>query len=387
LVTLQFSILIGGTVDISTQEVSTNGELKIIHKICGGPWEGECVNRQFMKIILELLGAAILKDFEKSNGHDLLLMTRSFERKKKTFRSSSDELHSIQIPIPYSLIEIIEKKKKRTFAEVIAASKYNEQLRFKRDKLTINSGLFMDMFNEPIQNIMHEIRTIFQHERCSDVSAIMMVGGFSEADVLQNAVQKAFSDIEVFILVDGSLSVLKGAVIYGHNPDVVSSRVCNFTYGISLVEYFDPKIHSLEKQYEMDGKLMCNDIFRTLFTIDEDVKVGDTRSIYLYKSYLTPEMQYLRSYTKQVDIFVCDRADPFYTTDEGCRKHATIIVNPPSGLWPEITRGRVELQIAGMEMVGTYIFNDTGERTAVRFEFLPAKSSKNSNRKRIFDSF
>jgi hypothetical protein len=62
-------------------------------------------------------------------------------------------------------------------------------------------------------------------------------------------------------------------------------------------------------------------------------------------------------------------------------------VNPPSGLWPEITRGRVELQIAGMEMVGTYIFNDTGERTAVRFEFLPAKSSKNSNRKRIFDPF
>jgi phosphoribosylformylglycinamidine (FGAM) synthase-like amidotransferase family enzyme len=43
----------------------------------------------------------------------------------------------------------------------------------------------MDMFKEPVQNIIHEIRTIFQHERCSNVSAIMMVGGFSEADVLQ----------------------------------------------------------------------------------------------------------------------------------------------------------------------------------------------------------
>jgi hypothetical protein len=60
----------------------------------------------------------------------------------------------------------------------------------------------MDMFKEPFQNIIHAIRTIFQHERCSDVSAIMMVGGFSEADVLQNAVQKAFSDIEVFIPVE-----------------------------------------------------------------------------------------------------------------------------------------------------------------------------------------
>ena len=38
-------------------------------------------------------------------------------------------------------------------------------------------------------------------------------------------------------------------------------------------------------------------------------------------------------------------------------------------------------------MVGTYIFNDTGERTAVRFEFLPAKSLTNPHRKRIFDPF
>jgi len=98
-------------------------------------------------------------------------------------------------------------------------------------------------------------------------------------------------------------------------------------------------------------------------------------------------MQYRRSRDMNMDISVCDRADPFYSTDEGCRHHATIVVNPPSGQWPEITRGRFELQITGTEMVGTYIFNDTGERTATRFEFLPVKSSNNPNRKRIFDPF
>ena len=380
--------MIGGTVDISTQAISSNGEQKIIHKVCGGPWGGECVNRQFMKILVELFGVGILQDFKKSNGHDLLLLTRDFEKKKKTFKMSSDELNSIKLPIPYSLIEMIQAKKKRTFAEVIATSKYNEQIRFKRDKLTINSELFMEMFKEPIQNIIHAIRTIFQHERCSNVSAIMMVGGFAEADVLQNAVQKAFSDIEVFIPVDGSLSVLKGAVIYGHNPDVVSSRVCNLTYGIELITIFDPQIHSWEKYCEVDGEEMCIDIFQTLFAIDEEVKVGDTRSMEIAKTFLTPEMQYLRSCDLEVPIFVCDRANPFYTTDEGCRNHATIIVNPPSGqLWPKIAQGRVELQLTGTEMVGTFIFDDTGERTVTRFEFLPAKSSNNPNRKRIFDPF
>ena len=89
-----------------------------------------------------------------------------------------------------------------------------------------------------------------------------------------------------------------------------------------------------------------------------------------------------------VDIFVCDRADPFYTTDEGCWKHAIIIVSPPSGQqWPVITDGRVELQITGTKMMGTYIFNYTGERTATRFEFLPSKSSNNPNRKWILILF
>ena len=247
----------------------------------------------------------------------------------------------------------------------------------------------MGMFKEPIQKIIHEIRTIFQHERCTDVSAIMMVGGFSEADVLQSAVQKAFTNIKVFIPVDGSLSVLKGAVIYGHNPDVVSSRVCNFTYGIKVFTSFDPEIHSFDKKGTVDGNVVCHDIFSKLYTIDEEVRIGDTRSsIPVGKTYQTPEMQVHRSSALEVHFYVSDIADPFYTTDEGCRKHATIIVNPPSGqIWPEIVIGRVELQLTGTEMVGSFIFNDTGERTAVRFEFLPANSSKNSNRKRIFDPF
>jgi hypothetical protein len=118
------------------------------------------------------------------------------------------------------------------------------------------------------------------------------------------------------------------------------------------MEDFDPVIHSLEKQTEVDGRLVCTDIFETLFTIDEEVKVGDTRSVEIYNTFLTPEMQYSRSCKIEVLIFVCDRVDPFYTTDEGCRHHATIVVNPPSEQWPEITDGRVELQIVGTEMVG-----------------------------------
>ena len=146
-------------------------------------------------------------------------------------------------------------------------------------------------------------------------------------------------------------SVLKGVVIYGHDPGV-SSRVCNFTYGIRLNVDFDPKIHSLEKQLEVDGELKGTNIFYTLFTIDEEVKVGDTLSIELYKSYRTPEMQYFRSCDMNVNIFVCDRVDPFYTP---CHNSCESSIGRTVAT---ITRRQVELQIAWTEMVGTYIFND-----------------------------
>ena len=195
----------------------------------------------------------------------------------------------------------------------------------------------------------------------------------------------------MFIPVDGSHSIFKGAVIYGHNPDIVSSRVCNFTYGIKMLTPFDPEIHSIDKRDTVDGELVCCDIFRKLYTkctIDEEVKIGDIRSIPVRCTFQTPEMQKSRYSAMGVNFHVSDIATPFYITDEGCRHHAKIIVNPPSGqIWPEIVIGRVELQIAGTEMVGTFIFNDTGERTAVRFEFLPTKSLTNPSRKRIVDPF
>jgi hypothetical protein len=35
-----------------------------------------------MKILVELFGVGILQDFEKSNGNDLLRLTRDFEKKE-----------------------------------------------------------------------------------------------------------------------------------------------------------------------------------------------------------------------------------------------------------------------------------------------------------------
>ena len=59
------------------------------------------------------------------------------------------------------------------------------------------------------------------------VSNIVMVGGLSECPMIQEAVYKAFPDNQIIIPVNTDLSVLKGAVLFGHRPDYSRSVLCD----------------------------------------------------------------------------------------------------------------------------------------------------------------
>ncbi|XP_063447158.1 heat shock 70 kDa protein 12A-like [Mytilus trossulus] len=374
----------GGTIDISTQQVLENGELKIIHRECGGPWGGECINKQFVNMLNEIFGKNVLKQFKKNNGEDFLQLLRDFEVKKTILKVDGKE--SVTIRMPLSLIELFLDIEESDVPTALASSRFDETVRLKRDKLSIAGSLVETFFSETIRNIIDEVVSILKHERCSDVSAIMMAGGFSEADTLQHAIKKQFQSLEVFIPTDGSLSVLKGAVLYGHNPNVVSSRVCYYNYGIQVSKPFDSNIHDPTKKYIWDGRVLCSDLFNILFEIDEEVQIGQTRTIDAVDTFLTRKTDQYRHDPMTYQFVVSTKKDPFYTTDEGCMEHGSKILSPPNGTWPRRVNCQILLKIAGTELIGTSVNKDTLQKTSVRFEFLPS-ISKNPDRKRLFDPF
>ncbi|CAG2233415.1 unnamed protein product [Mytilus edulis] len=232
------------------------------------------------------------------------------------------------------------------------------------------------------------MQEVLQHKRCADVTAVMLVGGFAECELLRKTVTQTFQQKEVFVPHEGGLSVLKGAVIYGHTPQIVSSRICNYTYGIAVSKPFKADVMPMDKCYEHDGELWCRDIFEISYKIDTVVNIGDKKQIELNDTFLKPEVQHRRKEPLRVDIVISDKEDPTFITDEGCRKHAMIIVQPPKGQWPQIVRGYVEFEIAGTEMIGSYINSETNDRTSIIIEFLPRiehRVGKDSERRRVFD--
>ncbi|XP_071132814.1 heat shock 70 kDa protein 12A-like [Mytilus edulis] len=374
----------GGTVDISAQQVLENGELKIIHRECGGPWGGECINKQFVNMLKELFGKEVMNQFKSNNGDDFLQLLRDFEVKKKMFKVEDEE--SLTIRMALSLIELFLDIEHLDVPTAIARSRFNENLRLKRDKLYIAGSLVETFFTETIQMIIDEVLSILKHERCSDVSAIMLAGGFSEADILQNAIKKQFQSLEVFIPTDGALAVLKGAVIYGHNPSIVSMRVCYHTYGIHVEKEFDSSIHDPKKKINHDGIMRCANIFEVLFEMDQEVHIGQTRSKDLRETFYSEDRQQMRYDPIIYPFVISTNKHPFYTTDDGCMEHGSIIVSPPNGMWPKIVNSKILLKIGGTELVGTCVDKETMKETSVRFEFLPS-IHKNPERKRLFDPF
>ncbi|CAG2184709.1 unnamed protein product [Mytilus edulis] len=209
----------GGNVELWTFLLKSCSELKfeIIHKVGGGSWGGEIVNENYRIVLTKLVGGPVLQQFKREQGADYNEMMRDFERKKKTYKLGSE---TVIIRFPVSL-----------------------------------KDLTTDSMNCSIDSLINE-------------------STFKESDVLQDAVRKAFPKLEVFVPVDGGLSVLKGAVIYGHNPNIVASRVCNYTYGISLSVPFKNRVHPESKRYSWDNEEWCREKFHVCFKADSVVTIG-----------------------------------------------------------------------------------------------------------------
>lgn len=100
------------------------------------------------------------------------------------------------------------------------------------------------------------------------------MGGYAESQILLQHLNDEFGrHCGVLCPFRPQDAVVKGAVVFGRNPDVVTSRKSAFTYGFDICETFD------ESKHRADGRELCDDIFKKLVEIDKDVGWEETRVV------------------------------------------------------------------------------------------------------------
>lgn len=340
----------GGTVDITVHEVLPGGKLKEIQKASGGAWGGTRVDEAYKQFLIKLFSAPVIKRFQDKHMEDYLDIFRDFEVKKRDITPSKEGKITFRLPV--SLTELFSDTTGEHIKDVIPQTSFREKLTHSGDKLRIDATVVKDFFTEAVDSILDHVDRLLHDSKLNGCAAILLVGGFADSPMLREQLEREHKKLRIIVPDDAGLAVLKGAVIYGHNPSNIASRVCKFTYGIKTTTIFDPCKHPEKKKINIAGKSRCDDLFDTHVKIGQTVNVGEAQVKQTYCP-TSPDQTQLA-----FEMFASSGINPTFIDEDGCFKLGEFTIDIPD------TTGGLNREIdARMIFGGTEIEVETVDKT------------------------
>ncbi|XP_060606755.1 heat shock 70 kDa protein 12A-like [Ruditapes philippinarum] len=116
-------------------------------------------------------------------------------------------------------------------------------------------------------------RCVFQAFRENNTSDFLEM--LREFEINKNeSVKEAFSNKRIIVPSEPGLAVLKGAVLFGHDPLVMKSRVSKYTYGIEIIDKFVEGLSPERYRVFENGIYKCRYTFCPFVRAGELVPVG-----------------------------------------------------------------------------------------------------------------
>ncbi|XP_052083861.1 heat shock 70 kDa protein 12A-like [Mytilus californianus] len=360
----------GGTVDITVIKVIKKEEqltyIEHVYRVTGGAWGGNQVNKNFENFLAQVFGNDVMEEFKMNHLSQWMELKGDFELQKKTL-SAAGTREVIGIRIGVEIVEIYKRRREKDIANELR-KRLDGKVKIIGDKLCIDVEIFKKFFHDCVTEIINHINETFMKRGCAWPSAMILVGGFADALIIRDAIINAFPVIKPIVSPPGtSMSVLKGSVIFGHRPGIVTGRVCRETLGLTLHRPYVPEGETNTHTFKIDGILRVDKSFNKLFTVNEVVKLGQTRTLELQDLHKSKN---IRKQPKIIEVYVSKDEDPNFITDSGCSLRGKITVYPPNGQWPETTEGFIDLETGGTEITVRYRDKHSGQITEENIDFL-----------------
>ncbi|XP_060592450.1 heat shock 70 kDa protein 12A-like [Ruditapes philippinarum] len=352
----------GGTVDITVHEVQPNGSLKELYKANGGNWGGTYIDIAFRNLLADIVGNDVMDDFQATQMMDYIDLFREFEVKKRNFKNEMTE--KINFKVPIALSDNFSKKKGKAIKDHINTKpQYDKKIIWIGDKLRMEADVAKGLFKETCESVAKHLKELFRQGQVKDVPTILMVGGFSESPMLQTVLRDTMPDKKIIIPADAGLVVLKGAVIYGHSPDIIGERRCRFTYGVQASYPFKEGVDPESKKFTNDaGKVFCADKFDKHVEIGQAVTCGEDQ---VTRSYNPTKINQTKI---TFSVYASKDENPVFTTDRNCTLVGSLSVDlQGSGLERSVT---VQLSFSDTELHVKAVEKATGKESTATFDFL-----------------
>ena len=342
--------------------MTSSGGLKEVHAASGGGWGGILVDKAFRRLLIDIVGKFVYPKFRKKETEDWLDLWRMFETKKKTVDPAKKD--KVTMKLPTTLMELYKEETKQDIRDRVAESEYRDMIHFAGgDKVRFEAALIQSLFNESIDKTVTHVKSLLRDEKARDVRAILMVGGFSESPMLQVAIKRAFPRLKIIIPKEASSAILRGAVIFGHNPTSITQRVLKKTYGDECLLPFNQAVHDERYKEQTDSGFMCTKIFFKHAEKGQSVELGEA----LAEQGGSPTYHNQKGIS--IPIYASDLKDPKYT-DRGCQHLGTIEVDISDVPGDLDRRVFTSLIFGDTEIKAKARIEETGQVVSAKFDFL-----------------
>ena len=355
-------VYVGGTVDITVHEVLPDGKLKEITKASGGAWGGTRVDEAYRQFLIKLFGAPTMKKFQDKHMEDYLDIFRDFEVKKRDIGPSKAEKITFRLPV--SLTDLFYESTGEKLKDVIPQTSYGDKLSHSGDKLRVDASVVKSFFTEAVESILDHVERLLADSKLKGCSAILMVGGFSDSPMLQEQLRNENKKLRIIVPEEAGLAVLKGAVIFGHSPKTIASRVCKFTYGIKTTQKFEKGKHPERKKKTMGGVERCDDLFNVHVKLGETVNVGEAQVEQIYSP--VRENQTAMDF----EMFASTRSNPSFVDEDGCFKLGRFTIDMPDTTGGLDRKVEARMIFGGTEIEVETVDKTTGKVSKGRADFL-----------------
>ncbi|XP_052791959.1 heat shock 70 kDa protein 12A-like [Mya arenaria] len=241
-----------------------------------------------------------------------------FEMSKRKFDNLEND--QLIVKFPPRLYEIYGEHE--SIDDVLQKAGCSEDIKIKQGKMRILKDKGQWIFDETIDQVIERTQSLLN--ALEDVDYIVLVGGFSESKYLRTRMKAEFGD-KVVEPTEPRTAVMRGAVLFGHNPAAIQTRVSKYTYGIATMKHFEPGLHSEQKRILIGGRAYCDDIFEKHVTIGQEIIVGQSMKEITYHPTIAKQTQ------ATLQVFASSKEDPEYVTDEGCQHVGSLLVEMDTG--------------------------------------------------------
>jgi len=338
---------------VSVHEKNLDGTLKELHRASGGPWGGTCVDNSYIDWLAKMFGEDAMDKLKKNVMRDYFDLLREFETKKRNVLPDSAKM--INFRVSAALNEFHNEGDGEQITKKIERLNLKNDVKMQRDTLRVSPDIVRSWFKYSIDKTVGHVREILAEPAMKDVNTILLVGGFAECKLVQEAVKNAVGGRAVIVPEEAGLAVLKGAVLFGHKPQLVSSRCVKYTYGYEGKLPFDESKHPRDKMVISEyGDKRIENCFIKVVEIDTSVEVG--------KDLPAPSRSVLYKTTRTMfPIYASKERNPTFTTDPSCIKVGTFILEKASGETKEENEAQIYFAFGDTELRVSVNMLKTGE--------------------------